>query len=153
MKNLIIAVVAAAAISGAASFFGGMKYAQSKNSGGFDRAAFQNMSAEERQQMFAQRGGGTSGGRLRGTGQNGGGFMGGEILSRDDKSLTIKLRDGESKIVFYSDSSEISQFVSGDSADLEVGKTVTINGTPNADGSITAQSIQIRPQPSPNPSP
>ena len=35
--------------------------------------------------------------------------------------------------------------VSGASADIEVGKQVMVMGSANPDGSVTAQSIQIRP--------
>ncbi|MBU2578741.1 efflux RND transporter periplasmic adaptor subunit [Patescibacteria group bacterium] len=69
-----------------------------------------------------------------------------EIDSQDaQKTAQIKLHDNGSKIVFYSDSSKIDKFINGTSNDLEVGKTITVNGKINPDGSITAESIQLRP--------
>jgi len=142
----ILPIVIIAVIVAAGSFFAGMKYGQSKNSGAFSQRGFQNfdnLSAEERQQRVQQMGANV-GGRIR-MGQEGGGFAGGEIISKDDKSITVKVPDGGSKIVFFSDTTEIGKFVDGTPSDLEVGKTVTVIGKTNEDGSITAQSIQMRP--------
>ena len=80
-------------------------------------------------------------------------FLAGEVIAKDATSITVKMRDGSSKIVFYSETTEFSKFVSGVSTDLGVGKMVMIGGKTNSDGSITAQTIQIRPSPSPSVSP
>lgn len=72
-------------------------------------------------------------------------FTGGTVLSKDNQSLTVKGPDGSSKIVFYSDSTQIMKTVSGTVNDLTIGANVTIESKSNPDGSITAQSVQIRP--------
>lgn len=72
-------------------------------------------------------------------------FLMGEIMSKDDKSITLKLANGGSRVILFSDSTEVGKFVTGSIADMEIGKSVIANGKTNQDGSITAQSIQIRP--------
>ncbi len=83
------------------------------------------------------------GGQGRGAGRGGAVF--GEILSKDAQSVTIKIPSGGSQIVLLSGSTNIGKVASGTVDDLVVGTTVTVSGAANADGSITAQSIQIRP--------
>lgn len=138
MNKLIAIVIATAIVVGGGAFYGGMKYAQSGTPRGFAQN-FQNLSPEEHQQRFQQLG--QNGGRMR---QAGAEFTTGEIISKDDKSITVKLPGGGSKIIFYSDTTEVGKFVNGALNDLEVGWTVSVNGKTNSDGSMTAQSIQIR---------
>ena len=130
-------IVAAGALAGG-SFYGGMKYGENKTTQGID---------QQRQQRFQQMGtsaSGAAGGRPGN--QAGNNFVTGEIISKDEKSITVKLQDGGSKIIFFSDTTGVSKFTTGSSSDLEVGKTVMITRKINQDGSITAQSIQLRPE-------
>ena len=130
-------MIAVTLIVGVGAFYGGMKYAENKATA----------SRQQRAQQFSGNAGvGFSGGTGGGQ-RGGGGFISGEILSKDDKSVTVKLQDGGSKIVFLSDSMKITKSTDGALSDLEVGQTVSINGTANSDGSITAQTIQLRQQP------
>lgn len=74
-----------------------------------------------------------------------GGFIGGTVIARDGQSVTVKLQDGGSKIVFIGGSTQVAKTVSGSLADLAVGTNVMVTGSANPDGSVTAQSVQIRP--------
>jgi hypothetical protein len=148
MKKIIYAVVAVAVLVGSGAFYGGMKYAQGQSG----RGNFANLTPEQRQQLTANAGAGFRGGAGQGRGGLNGGFTIGEILSKDDTSITIKMQDGGSKIVLYSTITEVSKFTEGSVGDLIVGKNVSVTGTANQDGSITAQSIQLRPNlPTPTP--
>ncbi len=125
---LIIIVIIIIIIVSGGVFYGGIKYAQTKI---FQR--FQQLGASVVNPV---------GERIRN--QGGANFITGEIISKDDKSITIKLRDGGSKIVFWSGSTEITKSAKGSVDNLQTGAQVVINGNQNTDGSITASSVQIR---------
>ncbi|MCX6715208.1 MAG: hypothetical protein NTX72_05355 [Candidatus Uhrbacteria bacterium] len=120
------------------AFYGGMQYQKSKTPtfGGGNRTGMM--------QTGGVYGGGTNGGNRPGRMMNGG-FASGDILSKDDKSVTIKLRNGGSQIILLSDKTQVVKADQGALTDLSVGQALTITGTANQDGSITAESIQIRP--------
>ena len=119
MKNNLLITIIIAVVFGAVGFYAGMKYQQS-----------------QRARMFGA-----------GQRQSRTGFrpVNGEIIGVDDKSITVKAQDGSSKIVFISDTTAITRSAEGSVADLKEGQTVGVFGIENADGSITAQSIQLNP--------
>jgi len=92
------------------------------------------------------------GARMRGTGGLAGGFTTGQIIAKDATSITVQLISGGpsgtpsgSKIVFLDINTKVTKQVSGTLADLAVGTDVSVTGTPNTDGSISATAVQIRP--------
>ena len=118
-------------------FYGGMKYGESKAAQGFGQ-----------QKGFPSTGDTSPTGPMNGNLGNMArvGFTTGEVISKDEESITIKLQDGGSKIIFFSDSTEISKTAEGSINDIEVGKQITVTGEQNSDGSYTAKTIQLSPR-------
>lgn len=128
MKNTVVMVVLVLVV-GAGAFFGGMKYQQSK------RPNFARQFGEGQGMRAGQSQGNRQGFRP----------VNGEIISSDEKSITVKLQDGSSKIVLFSDKTEINKASSGAKEDLKTGEKVMVIGTENSDSSVTAQNIQLNP--------
>lgn len=123
-------------VIGAGSFMGGMKYGQAK--GGMRNVqAFGQMRGGQMGDAMNRRAGGLVGGMLNG--------VNGEVLSKDASSLTVKLRDGGSKQVLFSSSTQVSMMASGTIMDVNTGSNVFVSGKTNQDGSVTAETIQLRP--------
>ena len=143
MKKFLPGFIAIVIIVGGGAFYGGMKYGESGKvsaaRNGFPD--FGKVSLEDGQRFSGGAGG-------RGAGAN---FTNGEIISLDDKSVTVKLPDSGSRIIFFSDSTKITKSTEGTVEDLKVGETVLASGTANDDGSITAETIQLRPSMAENP--
>ncbi len=76
--------------------------------------------------------------------QRGGGFASGQVTAKDNQSITLQLPNGNSEIVLYSSSTQIVKPTATSLKDVTIGGQVMIGGTQNSDGSLTAQSIQIR---------
>ncbi len=124
MKNTTIITVLLLLIVGGGGFFGGMQYQQNK-------------SASTRQ---------FGGGGQRNTGNRMGMRpVAGEIISSDDKSVTVKLPDGSSKIIFLSDKTMINKATAGSKDDLKTGIKIAAFGTESADGTVVASNIQVNP--------
>lgn len=124
MKNNTITIGFVVLFVAGISFFSGMKYQENK------RPAFNRQSALD----------------MRRT-QNGNNRpINGEILSSDEKSITVKQMDGSSKIVLLTSTTTLNKASGAAKSDLKVGEKVNVFGVTNADGSVTAQNIQLNPQ-------
>jgi len=130
--SMALVCVIVAIIFGALGFFGGMKYAD--------------------YQRTQARGNGNRQfpGMANGQTQGRGGLVGrpitGEVISKDDKSITVKTQDGGSKIIILSNTTIYSKTSEGTIQDITVGENVGVFGTENSDKSMTAQNVQINPQ-------
>lgn len=128
--KIIIGALLIVAIAG----YGGFRYGQRK------------MVNSRQNQLGAVGAFGAQGSTGRGMrGGVGGGMIAGDIIKKDDKSITLQLRDGGSKIVWFATSTEIGKMTAGNSGDLVGGQAVSVVGSASSDGSIVAKSIQIRP--------
>lgn len=143
-KNIAI-VVLGAILVGAIGFYGGTLYQKSKVVKSFPAG---NLSGRSDGGMI--RGGGNFSGQNTPmmNGSRGMGFrpVVGEIISKDDKSITVKLDDGSSKIVLFSDSTAVKKSTEVEKSELVVGGTVRVFGTTNTDGSVTASDIELNPE-------
>lgn len=155
-KKIISIALISIVLAGGIGFYGGIKYDQQKsfksiagqdikNGAGVSRGT--NTGQKEQGSQTQARQGQQQTPNGQGMRQNGpgGGFLAGQIVSKDDSSITIKTREGSSQIIFFSDSTTIDKSVSGSKDDLSIGQQITANGKAGTDGSITAQMIQIRP--------
>lgn len=141
-KQIGLAILVLVLVGGGA-FFGGLKYGVAKQVAADDAAR----AARGGNRLGGNRNGGAGGANVAGnTGnQNFGGGTVGSILSKDATSITVKLVDGGSQIIFVASSTPIMKSATGSAADLIVGANVVVRGTKNQDGSLTAQNIQLRP--------
>ena len=135
MNTKIITVMVVSMITiGGGSFFAGTKHQANKES---SRSGNFPTMVQSGQMRNAQNGGvGTRS-------EQGNSVIAGEILFKDENSITLKLPDGGSKIVFFSESTTVTKSATGLITDLEINDTVMVSGSANSDGVINAQSIQI----------
>jgi hypothetical protein len=131
-KTTIITIVLIILVGGG-GFFAGMQYQKSKT------PQFAAGGANGRR-------GGQAFGNRAGASANGARPVAGQIVSEDSTSITVKSADGSTKIVILSTSTGVTESTTSTKQALTNGQQVLVIGTPNSDGSITAQNIQINPQ-------
>ena len=135
-KNHIIGVVVAVLVVGGVAFYAGTAFGKGQAPAG-QRTFSANFGGAGAAGGFAGRGG---------RGGANGGFTAGKIISAGNGSISIQMQNGSSsEIVLLGTNTQIMKSVAGSASDLTVGQNVTIQGTPNSDGSLSATSIQIIP--------
>lgn len=132
-NNTILITIITLLIGGGLGFYAGMKYQQSQRS---------TLAGQFGNRQFLMR----NGQRVN-VGNNRGSFrpVNGEVISTDEKSITVKLQDGSSKIVLLSDKTEINKAEKVERSELKEGVKVAVFGIENKDGSVSAQNIQLNP--------
>jgi len=140
MKNNYLMTVILVVIFAGAGFYGGMKYQQNKVQSFTGQFNNQQGGIRNNQQ-------GNITGTMKNGGVNRGGFkpVAGEIISSDDKSITVKLQDDSSKIVLIDSKTVINKAQTVTQTELKTGEKVSVFGSENVDGSVTAQNIQLNP--------
>src|SRR4030043_1001221 len=106
MKNNLIIFAIIVILVGCGAFWGGMKYQQSKGP------------------HFGNFPGVRSGQQIQG--DQGIRPVNGEIISQDEKSITVKMQDDSSKIVLVGDNTTINKSAEGSKSDLIVGGQVAV---------------------------
>lgn len=128
MKNNNIFLTAVLVIIvGAGGFFAGMKYQEIRQP---SRADFQ--------ARMGMRQGSPGGQRPVGSET-----VRGEIMEKDEKSITVKSPDNSSKIILILENTAINKATEGSIDDLKTGEQVMVFGKSNSDGSISATNIQL----------
>jgi hypothetical protein len=140
MNKMQWAVVIVAVVFAGAGFWGGMTYAASKTPA-VSTSRFGTTGAAG----FAGRGGAGFAGAA-------GGATIGSVVQVGNGSFTVQLPSSTSttattgtKLVLVDNTTEVDELESVPVSNIQVGQTVTVAGTANSDGSITASSVMIRP--------
>ncbi len=146
IAQIIVGVVLMLAVAGGA-FYAGMLYGQGQGGTGtaqIDQAsAFATARANGEAPAAGQFGGR---GQRDATGDaQGGGNTFGQIESIADGVITLTTNAGSTIKVQVADTTLIEKNASVTVNELEVGETVIVSGSENADGSITARSVQVSP--------
>lgn len=134
-KNIIIVTMLVLVVGGG-GFFAGSAYQKSKA----QRIADNNDEGMRGRNAFSdhQR---NIGGGIMGSGQ----MVAGEVINKDEESITLKIQDGGSKIVFVSEETSVRKAEEGSLDDLSEGIQVMVFGSENPDGSVSANNIQLNP--------
>lgn len=138
-STMIVILVAVVIIVGGGAFYGGMKYGENQVMQN-PQAIFQQMRGGMGGQ-FPGGGTGQTGTTERATGGLAAGGTFGTIQRIEGNTITLSTNE-ENIEVITSETTFIQKMMDVGAEDLEVGETVIVTGSENADGSISARSIR-----------
>jgi|SRR5579863_10102804 len=130
----IIVVVVVGILAAGGGFAGGVLYQKGQSTTPSGTTGFAGLTPQQRQQ-FRQ---GLGGRFARG------GAVVGTVASSDSTSLTVKSTNGSTTTVYINGNTKYLLETSGQASDVTTGKSVTISGMPNSDGSITATTVRVQ---------
>jgi len=142
-QKMIAGYIVTTLIAGSLGVYGGMTYQKTKSISAFGQRGTSQRLTQTRnnnQNTKNQIPSGTSAGMM-----NRGGAINGEITAKDDKSMTVKMPDGSSKIIILSSDTTYRIADEAKPEDLVVGKTVAVQGSTSPDGSTIATSVELNP--------
>lgn len=137
-KTWILAIIAVVVVGGG-SFWGGMTYAQ-------------NSQASSASSRFAASGSFAGRSGAGGFAGAGGGATAGTVVQVGTGSFTVQLPYSTSttattgtKLVLVNSVTQVDELESVPVSNIQVGQSVTVTGTSNSDGSVTASTVMVRP--------
>ncbi len=128
-NTMMVVAIVLIVLAGVGGFVGGIQY-QKTNAGAGNQGA--NGTFRQRFGMM---------------GQNGQNFRPerGQVISFSNGTMTLKLSDGSTKLIVLPSSTNYLKTDTASQSDIKTGDTVTVLGTQNSDGSVTAQDVQLNP--------
>lgn len=145
MKNMLLAG-AAVLLIGSGAFYGGFLYGKSKtfSPSGFSGRNGEFLGRNTDGSMRNRDGQGQGAGTQQGN-RNGQDSVFGEVLSKNDTSMTVKTQNGGSRIVYFSD--KTSEGISDSTAlsNVSTGQSVMASGVGNGEGALVAHMILVYP--------
>lgn len=145
-QNIVIGCAVTAIVTGGVGFWGGTTYSKSQSMPNLqNRGGGRTMMQEPNYNTMP------SGNRVAPGASDSQGPMGqrstaGEVTAKDDKSITVKMNDGSSRMIILSDKTTYRTSEEASLDAIAVGTKVAVFGESGNDGSMTAASIEINPQ-------
>ena len=129
-NTMMVLAIVLIVLAGVGGFVGGMQYQKTNSSSNFAGGA--NGTFRQRFGMM---------------GQNGQNFRPerGQVISFSNGTMTLKLSDGSTKLIVLPSNTNYLKTDTASQSDIKTGDTVTVLGTQNSDGSVTAQDVQLNP--------
>ena len=126
-NTMMVVAIVLIVLAGVGGFVGGIQY-QKTNAG----AGSQGTNGTFRQRFGMM-------------GQNGQNFRPerGQVISFSNGTMTLKLSDGSTKLIVLPSNTNYLKTDTASQSDIKTGDTVTVLGTQNSDGSVTAQDVQV----------